>query len=292
MPGVPSSTKKVMPAIDITPVTGTIGAEVGGVDPASELDDDVVESIRAALVRHLVLIFRDVDLTPERQVAFARRFGPVHPPPLPTRFGMAPEINVLDQTSGQGNADRWHNDNTYLAEPPKGSVLHVVKVPSVGGDTAFASMYAAYDALSPHLRDLIDNLHAEHDISRSLRKAIARGQTALSLQATQERFPPVVHPVAITHPDTGRRALFVNPQSTTRIVELCDAESDMLLALLYGHVKSPEFQCRVRWDERTVVLVDNLCVQHCAVADYHDRRILHRVSIKGFEAPAADAGTG
>jgi taurine dioxygenase len=273
--------EETVPGIEISPVTGTIGAEVRGVSPASDLDGSTVESIRTALLRHLVLIFRDVDLTPEQQVSFARRFGPIHPPPLPTKFGTAPEINVLDQTSGKGNADRWHNDNTYMAEPPRGSVLHVVKVPGAGGDTAFANMYAAYDALSPAMRHLIDGLTAEHDITRSLRKAIDRGQTSLSLRATQERFPPVVHPVALTHPNTGRRALFVNPQSTTRIVELSDEESDMVLALLYEHVKSPEFHCRVRWDERTVVLVDNLCVQHCAVADYHERRVLHRVSIKG-----------
>jgi taurine dioxygenase len=274
-----------MSAIELVPVTGTIGAEVRGVPPVPDLDQSAVEIIQAALVRHLVLIFRDVDLTPEQHIAFARRFGEIHLPPLPTKFGTAPEINVLDQTSGHGNADRWHNDNTYTEEPPKGSVLHVVKVPSVGGDTGFASMYAAYDALSPALRQLIDGLTAEHDITQSLRKAIDRGQTALNLAATQERFPPVVHPVAITHPDTGRRALFVNPQSTTRIVELSEQESAMLLALLFEHVKSPEFHCRVRWDERTMVLVDNLAVQHCAVPDYHDRRILHRVSIK---APAGE----
>jgi taurine dioxygenase len=162
-----------------------------------------------------------------------------------------------------------------------GSVLHVVKAPSIGGDTAFANMYAAYDALSPGLRQLVDGLRAEHDITRSLRRAIERGQTDLDLAATQSKFPPVVHPVAITHPETGRRALFVNAQSTERIVDLPEAESDMLLSFLYEHVKSPEFQCRVRWDERTVVLLDNRCAQHCAVADYDERRILHRVSIKG-----------
>jgi taurine dioxygenase len=265
----------------VQPISGTIGAEVRGVKPADALDEATVAALRAALLEHLVLIFRDVDLTPDQHVAFAQRFGALHYPPLPTKFGTRPEINVLDQTSGKGDADRWHNDNTYTAEPPMGSVLHVVTVPDVGGDTGFASMYAAYDALSPSMRSLVDGLRAEHDITRSLRRAIERGHTDLDLRATQERLPPVVHPVAVIHPETGRRALFVNPQSTTRILDLSEGESRMLLAFLYEHVKSPEFQCRVRWDDRTVVFLDNRCVQHCAVADYHERRVLHRVTIKG-----------
>jgi taurine dioxygenase len=270
-----------MAVIDVRPVSGTIGAEVRGVSPADPLEDTTVDALRAALLEHLVLIFRDVALTADQHVAFAERFGALHYPPLPTKFGTRPEINVLDQTSGKGDADRWHNDNTYTAEPPMGSVIRVVTVPDVGGDTGFASMYAAYDALSASMRALVNGLRAEHDITRSLWRAIERGHTDLDLRATQQRLPPVVHPVAVVHPETGRRALFVNPQSTTRIVDLSEGESRMLLAFLYEHVKSPEFQCRVRWDDRTVVFLDNRCVQHCAVADYHERRVLHRVTIKG-----------
>ncbi len=267
--------------IAVQPITGTIGAEITGVDPASPLDAATVAAVRAAWLRHLVLVFRNVTITPEQQIAFARNFGEIQMPPLRTKFGEYPEINVLDQTSGKGDADRWHNDNTYTATPAMGSVLHVVQVPSTGGDTCFANMYAAYDALSPGMRQFVDGLRAEHDITRSLRRAIQRGQTNLDLVATQERLPPVVHPVVITHPSTGRRALFVNAQSTERIVDLPDAESDMLLAFLYEHVKSPEFQCRVRWDESSLVLLDNRAAQHSAVADYDERRVLHRVSIKG-----------
>lgn len=278
-----------MAAIEVLPISGTIGAEVRGISPADAIDASTVAALRAALLQYLVLIFRDVDLTPDQHVAFAERFGALHYPPLPTKFGTRPEINVLDQTSGKGDADRWHNDNTYTAEPPMGSVLHLVVVPRFGGDTAFASMYAAYDALSPSMQRFVDGLRAEHDITRSLTRAIERGHTDLDLRATQERLPPVVHPVAIVHPETGRRALFVNPQSTTRILDLAEGESRMLLAYLYEHVKSPEFQCRVRWDERSVVFLDNRCVQHCAVADYHERRVLHRVTIKGgVLGPAMD----
>ena len=119
-----------------------------------------------------MLVFRDVTITPEQQIAFAQNFGDIQTPPFRTKFGEYPEINVLDQTSGKGDADRWHNDNTYTATPAMGSVLHIVQVPSTGGDTCFANMYAAYDALSPGLRQLIDGLRAEHDITRSLRRAI------------------------------------------------------------------------------------------------------------------------
>ena len=267
--------------IAVQPLTGTIGAQVTGVDPSSVLDDATVDAIRTAWHRHLVLGFRDVTITPEQQIAFARCFGDIQMPPVRTKFGEHAEVNVLDQTSGKGDADRWHNDNTYTATPAKGSVLHIVRVPSTGGDTCFANMYAAYDALSPGMRQLVDGLRAEHDVTRSLRRAIQRGQTNLDLAATQERLPPVVHPVVITHPETGRRALFVNAQSTERIVDIPDAESDAILAFLYEHVKSPEFHCRVRWDESTLVLLDNFAAQHSAVADYDERRVLHRVSIKG-----------
>ena len=267
--------------IEVQPLTGVIGAEVRGVDPAGDIDAATVAEVREALFRYLVLVFRDVDITPPQQIAFAKCFGDVQLPPVRTKFGEYAEVNVLDQTSGKGDADRWHQDNTYSATPPMGSVLHLVKAPTVGGDTSFANMYAAYDALSPGMRQLVDGLRAEHDITRSLRRAIQRGQTSLDLAATQAAYPPVVHPVAITHPSTGRRALFVNPQSTERIVDVPELESEALLGFLYEHVKMPEFQCRLHWDERTVALVDNLAAQHCAVPDYNERRILHRVSIKG-----------
>src|SRR3954466_15272025 len=175
--------------IEVEPITGVIGAEVRGVNPAREVDPTTVTEIRDALFRHLVLVFRGVDISSPQQIAFAQQFGDVQLPPVRTKFGEFPEINVLDQTSGKGDADRWHQDNTYSATPPLASVLHVVKVPSVGGDTCFANMYAAYDALSPGMRQLVDGLRAEHDITRALRRAIQRGQTNLDLASTQAAFP-------------------------------------------------------------------------------------------------------
>ena len=269
-------------AIEIQPLTAVIGAEVSGVDLAAALDASGVAQLREALLAHQVLVFRDQDLTPESHIAFARHFGEIKLPPVATRHGGPPEVNVIDQTDPRGEgADSWHADNTYTATPPMGSLLRLIQLPAVGGDTAFASMYAAYDALSPTLRELCDGLTAVHDVTRSQTKAIARGHSSANLAEVQKQLPPVEHPVVIVHPETGRRALFVNVNSTLRILGVSEAESDMLLRFLFEHTKQPEFQVRVRWDTRTLVFLDNRCTQHYAVADYRERRILHRVAVEG-----------
>ena len=269
-------------SIEIQPLTSAIGAEVCGVDVAAPLEAPVVGRLRDALLAHQVLVFRDQDLTPESHIAFARNFGSIKLPPVPTRHGGPPEINVLDQTDPRGEgADNWHADNTYIEAPPMGSLLRMVQLPGVGGDTAFASMYAAYEALSPAIRELCDGLTAVHDVTRSLAKAIARGHSAADLGEVQKQLPPVEHPVVVVHPETGRRALFVNVNSTVRILGMSEAESDMLLRFLFEHTKEPEFHVRVRWDTRTLVFLDNHCTQHYAVADYRERRVVHRVAVEG-----------
>ena len=271
-------------ALEIQPLTAAIGAEIRGIDLARDLDEDATAEIRKALLEHLVLVFREQELTPESHIAVARRFGEIKCPPVATAHGGPPEINVLDQTEPRGEgADAWHADNTYTQTPPMGSLLRILKVPSVGGDTAFASMYAAYDALSPAMRALCEELTAVHDVTGSVSKAIARGHSTANLAEIQAQLPPVSHPVVIVHPETGRRALFVNVNSTVRINEMEAAESDMLLRFLFEHTKTPEFQVRVRWDTRSLVFLDNRCTQHYAVADYIERRILHRVAVEGTQ---------
>ncbi len=268
--------------LSINRLTANIGAEIEGVDLGIRLDSATVAQIREALLEHLVLVFREQDLTPESHIAFARYFGEIKSPPVATPHGGPPEINVIDQTDPRHEgADAWHADNTYTSVPPMGSLLRVLQLPSLGGDTAFASMYAAYEALSPTIRRLCDGLHAVHDVTGSLSKAIARGHSVANLAEIQKQLPPVEHPVVIVHPETGRRALFVNVNSTTRLVGLSEAESQMLLRFLFEHTKEPEFQLRVRWDTRTLVFLDNRCTQHYAVADYRERRILHRVAVEG-----------
>ncbi len=268
--------------IEIRPVTRAIGAEVGGVDLREPLADHEVATLRRALLDHLVLFFRDQHIDDEQQLAFALRFGPMHVSPLQTVHQDAPEIVVLDQVHPVGEgADEWHSDNTFIAEPPMASILRAVQLPELGGDTCFASMYAAYEALSPPMRALLDGLRAVHDITRSLQKAIRDGHSTLDLAEMQQRCPPVEHNVVVTHPETGRKALFLNRNSTTRLTGLSERENDVLLPFLFDHVRSPEFQCRFHWAPGSIAFWDNRAVQHYAVADYLERRVMHRATIAG-----------
>ena len=271
-----------MGLLDIVPLTTVVGAEISGVDLRDTLDEDTVAGIRQALLDHLVIFFREQPLTDDQHLAFAQRFGPLSIPPLATKYQESPTVTVLDQVSPKGEgADEWHSDNTFMARPPLGSILRAVTLPSVGGDTCFASMYAAYEALSPPVRDLVDGLRAVHDITRPLQRAIAAGHTTLDLAEMQKRWPPVEHPVVVTHPETGRRALFVNRNSTTHLVGVTERENATLLPFLLDHSRSPEFQCRFHWEPNSVAFWDNRSVQHYAVADYTERRLMHRVTIDG-----------
>jgi taurine dioxygenase len=266
----------------IHPVTKAIGAEVRGVDLREPLAAEALRTLERALLDHHVLFFRDQALSPEQQIAFSRHFGPIGVPPFAPKYGDDPELVVLDQTSPKGEgADSWHSDNTFMREPPMGSILRAVALPSLGGDTCFASMVAAHDALSPPIQRLVAGLRAEHDITRPLRRGIAAGHVHASLEEMQKRWPPVDHPVVRTHPVSGRKALFVNGNSTTRILGLSERESDVLLSFLIDHVRSPEFQCRFRWEVGSMAFWDNRTTQHFAVPDYAERRVMHRVTIAG-----------
>jgi taurine dioxygenase len=271
-----------MGTIEVRPLTAAVGAEVRGVSLADELSEETVADVRRALLEHLVLFFRDQAISDDEHLAFALRFGPLSISPLATKYQDTPSVTVLDQVSPKGEgADEWHSDNTFMARPPMGSILRAVELPAVGGDTCFASMYAAYEALSPSMRALVDGLRAVHDVTKPMRKAIAAGHTSLDLDAMQRRCPPVEHPVVVTHPETGRRGLFVNRNSTTHIVGLSERENDVLLPFLLDHARSPEFQCRFHWEPNSVAFWDNRCTQHYAVPDYHERRVMHRVTIAG-----------
>lgn len=270
--------------IEIQPLTPQIGAEIRGVDLAKPLSRETVDAIRDALHAHLVVFFRDQQLTEADHIAFARHFGEIQVPPLKTKYHAHPEINVLDQVSPRGDgADNWHADHTYTKRPALGSILRAVKVPPAGGDTMFASMIAAYEALSSPMKKMLDGLTAEHDITRSATRGIRAGHVTQSLAEIQRRLPPVRHPVIRTHPVTKKKLVFVNSNSTTRICELPELESEAILRFLFEHVRTPEFQVRFKWDERSVAFLDNRSAQHYAVADYDERRILHRVTIAGDE---------
>ena len=266
--------------LTVTPVTAAIGAEISGVDLRDDLDDATVARIRQSLLDHLVLFFRGQDLDDDTHLKFALRFGPLSIAPLATKYQDSPAVTVLDQVAPKGEgADEWHSDNTFMPNPPLGSILRCVQLPETGGDTCFASMYAAYEGLSPAMRQMVDGLTAVHDVSKVMRKAIAAGHTNLDMPAMQEKFPPIEHSVARVHEETGRKALFVNRNCTTHIVGLSERENEVLLPFLLDHVRSAEFQCRLHWEPGTVAFWDNRSVQHYAVADYAERRIMRRVTI-------------
>jgi taurine dioxygenase len=268
--------------LKVTPLTGVIGAELSGVDLRTTLDSSTVDGIRAALDRHLVLFFRDQDITPQQHLALGRRFGTISVAPFGPKHPDHGEITVLDQITPKGEgADVWHTDNTFMLRPPLGSILRAVRLPSVGGDTCFASMYAAYEALSPAMRSMLEPLRATHDLSRMLRKAIANGQAKEDVESMQERWPPVTHPVIRTNPQSGRKSLFINGQWAVFIEGLTERENAVLLPFLSDHVRSPEFQCRFHWEPNSIAFWDNRWVQHYGVADYTERRIMQRVTIEG-----------
>jgi taurine dioxygenase len=272
-----------MGGIEVRPVTAAIGAEIRGVDLREPLRRDEVEAIEQALAEYVVVFFREQDITPDQQIEFAAQFGEISIPPFSPKYAPPrPELIVLDQTAPKGDgADRWHSDNTFMAEPPMGSVLKAVQLPSVGGDTCFANMIAAWEALSEPVRGMLDGLTATHDITRPLERGVRGGHVDQDVEALRAKWPPVEHPVARHHPISGRKALFVNSNSTSHINGLTDAESDALLHLLFEHIRSPEFQCRFHWDTNSIAFWDNRSAQHYAVPDYRERRIMHRVTIAG-----------
>jgi taurine dioxygenase len=264
----------------VQPLTASIGAEVTGVDLSAPLSDATVAGIRQALLDHLVLFFRDQNLSVDQQLHFAEHFGEIDLPLFRTSTSERPEVIMLDQVAPKGQgADSWHADNTYMENPPMGSILHAQLLPEVGGDTCFASMYAAYDGLSTAMQRFLDGLHAVHSLEVMAERT--KHVENASLRDSLDDWPPVVHPVIRIHPETGRKLLNVNRNWTVEIVELSRSESDALLDYLYRYLASPEFQVRFHWSEGALAFWDNRVVQHYAVADYTTRRMMRRVTITG-----------
>ena len=269
-------------SIRISPVTPRIGAEVSGVDLARPLDDDTVRAIRAALVEHQVLFFRDQELTLDQHKAFGRRFGELHVHPASPSPDGHPEVLPIhaDARSKRVAGEAWHTDVSCDEEPPMASILRLHIVPPCGGDTLFASMFAAYDALSQPMKDFLSGLTAVHSGEHVYRGyyRYAEGQRADSKVA----FPRTQHPVIRTHPESGRQAIFVNTGFTTHIEGLERRESDALLQFLYAHCARPEFQVRFRWAPGSIAFWDNRSTQHHAMWDYYPQvRSGFRVTIQG-----------
>ncbi|HPG25086.1 MAG TPA: TauD/TfdA family dioxygenase, partial [Myxococcota bacterium] len=251
------------------------------------LSPEDFDALHRALLEHLVLFFRDQPLDPEEQLALARRFGAIDVHPFGRHLERHPQVGLLDQTSPKRDgANRWHADSTFMPRPPKACVLRAVELPATGGDTSWASMYAAYELLAPPIQRLLDELTASHDVTGPLVRAIQGGHSVGGLEDVQAAWPPIPHPVVCRHPDTGRKLLYVNSNFATHIEGVSEAESEMLLHFLFDWIRSPEIQVRFHWEPDSVAIWDNRCTQHFAAADYVERRIMHRVVVAGDWEPA------
>jgi taurine dioxygenase len=262
--------------IEVTKLTPNIGAEIGGVDLSRPLGNRQFQEIHDALLDNLVIFFRDQHLTHDQHKDFARRFGRLMVHPVKPRTVIDPEITPIhpDENSTNVAGEDWHTDLSFSAVPPMGSILYIQELPPVGGDTLFASMYAAYDALSPKMQVFLSGLTAIHD-------GEARFRPIGLVPREGDRFAQTAHPIVRTHAGTGRKLLFVNQEFTTRIEGLTRGESDALLRMLFRHIETPELQCRFRWQRNSVAFWDNRCAQHQAVWDYFpQRRHGYRVTIE------------
>ena len=270
--------------LDIRPLAGAIGAEVCGVDLSRDLDDRTIVEIRHAWLAHLVIFFRGQDLSPAQLLALARHFGePVEYPFLKGLDGF-PEITPVVKLEHErvNFGGLWHSDTAYLETPPMGTMLLAREVPPYGGDTLFANMYLAYEALSPGLRHLLDGLVAVNSSAKADVTKTREDRLRDAARADARAEYVAEHPVVRTHPETGRKALYVNGGHTARFQGMTEVESAPLLDLLFAHLARPEFTCHFRWDPGSLAFWDNRCAQHNPINDYHGfRRVMHRVTLKG-----------
>ena len=270
-----------------TPIAGSLGAEICGVSLADDLSDETIAAIRQALLDHLVIFFRDQELTPEQQIAFARRFGPLEEHDFVKGMADYPEIirvvREADETC-MNFGGAWHTDVTHQECPALGSVLYAIDVPPFGGDTLFSNQYLAYEFLSPGMQRMLEGMRAIHT---------ARGPFApdgrsknnwknMQVETSDKAYEEVDHPVIRTHPETGRKMLFVNRTFTVRFQDMTEQESAPLLEYLFRHASHERFTCRFRWTRGAVAFWDNRAVLHYALNDYTGhRREMHRVAISG-----------
>ena len=270
--------------LDVQPITGELGAEISGVDLGADLDDATIAEIRQALLEHGVIFFRDQEFDAEQHKRLARRFGEIFVHPNYAGTQADPEIVMIRREPGDTRVvgEDWHTDTTMMPKPPMGAILYAIEVPPFGGDTLFANQYLAYQRLSDGMKRLIDGLRAIHS-DRLVAGPQSRASVGRSTKARHDdawRETVSTHPMAIRHPETGRKALFVNVSYTVGIEGLAEDESRPLLDFLMEHGNRPEFTCRFRWTQGAVAFWDNRCVKHLAINDAGPfRRVMRRVQI-------------
>ena len=272
-----------MGKLAVKKMAGALGAELSGLDLAKGLDAETAKEVRQALLDHLVIVFRDQQLTPEQFLAFAQWFGdPAEYPLLPGIDGFPMITEIVKQEHERSNfGGIWHADTTYLECPPMGSMLNALEVPPYGGDTLFANQYLAYEALSDGMRAMLDGMVA---VSTSVKADVSKTREDMFKNAgdKQAHNYAAEQPVVRAHPETGRKALFVNVAHTSHFKGMTEAESAPLLNYLFQHQVKPEFTCRLVWQKGTLAFWDNRCAQHNPINDYHGfRRVMRRITLAG-----------
>ncbi len=273
------------PTITIEPISGVLGAEIGGVDLAGDLSDGTIAAIRAALVERHVVFFRDQELSPEAHMAFGRRFGELDTHPFVEGNATHPEVlDVITEPDDRANfGGGWHIDVTFLPEPDMASILYALEVPPAGGDTLFADLHTAYDTLSDTMKEMLDGLVCVHSAGPQYGAGgYSTKSKAMATRNEIESHNEVRHPLVRTHPESGRKGLYANPAFTTGIDGLRRDESRALLEFLYRHATHERFTCRFRWRPGSLAMWDNRSVMHHALFDYvGQRRVMRRITVKG-----------
>jgi taurine dioxygenase len=269
--------------MDVRRISGALGAEIRGVDLAGPLNEVQVAEIRRAWLEHLVVFFRDQPLAPAQFMTFAGRFGELVEYPLVKGIEGFPKIIEVKKLEHErvNFGGIWHSDTTYLELPPMGSMLLARELPPFGGDTLFANMYLAYEALSEGMQRMLAGLKAVNTSGKANASRTREDRIKTDGRSSTGEFV-AEHPIVRTHPETGRKALYVNPGHTLRITGLSEEESAPILSYLYQHQIRPEFTCRFAWQTGSIAFWDNRCAQHNPVNDYHGyRRLLHRITLAG-----------
>lgn len=268
----------------VKPLSGAVGAEIHGVNLLETVSDATIAAIREVWLKHGVIFFRDQPLDSDQFLAFAKRFGDIVEYPfvkgLPDHPLIIPVLKLPHETHNFGGV--WHTDTTYLQVPPMATMLIARELPPVGGDTMFSSNYAAYEALSEGMKTTLSSLKgvnssAKAAVTHSREDRMADGSAKIPKQELNSE-----HPVVRTHPETGRKALYINPGHTVRFAGWTEEESQGLLDYLFAHQVRPEFTCRFVWQPNSIALWDNRCVLHYPINDYHGhKRLLHRITLAG-----------
>lgn len=276
--------------LTVKKIAGSLGAEISGVDLSQDVPDSVLAEIRAALLENLVICFRDQHLTPDQQLAFARRWGDIHLHPFVEGMPDHPEVLAIIKrpTDKKNFGGSWHTDQMFSPAPALGTILYAKEVPSAGGDTLFTNQYLAYESLSDAMKTIAsqlrtvcvgDNFRGANGLSRKER--YARQMSEMKVKDPGNVQTTSIHPLVRTHPETGRKALYVGGH-VQHFDGMTEEESDPLLNFFKQHSIRPEFTCRIRWETNTLVFWDNRCTQHFAINDYPaETRIMHRITVCG-----------